>query len=470
MKPFIPLFLTLILMFFTGGMATAQQNLDTIVEKVEKQQNQAIAQQSKQQREIEQQRQELQARLDTLQKELLKEETALADEKDHLLQLVEKRDSLQREIATRLASKEELDTIFLEHIRNFLGLLEKSPYSSQNPEALAQLQRYINGSRIFDLKDMEDLLAMYFNDITESRQTVSLTNRILDRSGEEVPAEIIRLGHIAALYSTGDQHGFLTFSPNSQRLLMSGDPGFFAGRALESYFTGESTLVPIDISGGVAINQLSRQETLEDKLKSGGVLVIPILLVGLAAIFLTVERLVFLSRVRQNTDALMTNVTDLVLEGQFEKAVETTRPHGNRPTGKVLMSGLSHRKENREVIESAISEAILTQVPRLERFIGTLKVLAAIAPLLGLLGTVTGMINTFQVITTHGTGDPRLMAGGISEAMITTQVGLAVAIPILMMASFLGGRVRNLSRDMEEKGIALLGALLKQKTATNGAV
>jgi biopolymer transport protein ExbB len=87
-----------------------------------------------------------------------------------------------------------------------------------------------------------------------------------------------------------------------------------------------------------------------------------------------------------------------------------------------------------------------------------------VAPLLGLLGTVTGMINTFQVITTHGTGDPRLMAGGISEAMVTTQVGLAVAIPVMIVAAFLGRRARNLSQDMEEKGLALMGALLRLRT------
>ena len=116
------------------------------------------------------------------------------------------------------------------------------------------------------------------------------------------------------------------------------------------------------------------------------------------------------------------------------------------------------------MIESALSEAMLREAPRLERFLGALKVCAAVAPLLGLLGTVTGMINTFQVITTHGTGDPRLMAGGISEAMVTTQVGLAVAIPVMIVAAFLGRRVRNLSQDMEEKGLALMGTLLRLRT------
>ncbi|MGD9877905.1 MotA/TolQ/ExbB proton channel family protein, partial [Desulfococcus sp.] len=86
-----------------------------------------------------------------------------------------------------------------------------------------------------------------------------------------------------------------------------------------------------------------------------------------------------------------------------------------------------------------------------------------VAPLLGLLGTVTGMINTFKVITIHGTGDPRLMAGGISEALITTELGLAVAIPIMLAAAFLGRKAQNIAADMEEKAMAMTAALLKRQ-------
>ncbi|MCF8117968.1 MAG: MotA/TolQ/ExbB proton channel family protein, partial [Desulfarculaceae bacterium] len=123
--------------------------------------------------------------------------------------------------------------------------------------------------------------------------------------------------------------------------------------------------------------------------------------------------------------------------------------------------GLPPRGQPAEVIDAGLSEAMLRELPRLERFLTTLKVLAAVAPLLGLLGTVTGMINTFQVITVFGAGDPRLMAGGISEALITTQLGLAVAIPILVASALLGRRVSRLAGDMEEKAVALAAALIK---------
>ncbi len=443
------------------GMAVNAQNVTTAAGDVDKRHEQAVAEQKREGTEIAKKRRKLQQKLAKLQNEVAKEQENLAADKAEVKALATRRDDLQHEIATRLASKEELDNIFLDHVRNFLSLTEDSPCSSREGERLDQLGEYIAGSRIFGLEDMTRLLAMYFDDIEAGKHVVRYQGDVLDRSGEDRAADIIRLGHMGALFSTKENNGFLTFSPGSRRLLMSGDPGFFIGRDITSFFAGETNIAPMDISGGAAISQLARKETLKDRLKSGGVLVIPILLVGLAAIIITLERLFFLSRVRSNTDALMTRVTELVFQGDFEQALQITIPHKNRPTGKVLMAGLVHKNEKHQVIESVMSEAILTQIPRLERFIGALKVLAAVAPLLGLLGTVTGMINTFQVITTHGTGDPRLMAGGISEAMVTTQVGLAVAIPIMMAASFLGGRVKNIAHDMEEKGLALMGALMK---------
>jgi len=444
------------------GTSVAAQNINTAAGDANKRHNQAVSEQRKQNSQIEQKRQQLLRKISLLNNDVTTEQTLLDTDKAEVKTLAEERDKLQHEISTRLASKEELDNIFLDHIRNFLSLAERSPYSSQESKRLDHLNHYITSKRVFDLEDMTHLLDMYFDDIEVGKHNVRYQGKVLDRSGEDRMADIIRFGHMGALFVTDENNGFLTFSPGSKRLLMSGDPGFFTSRAINSFYAQEQNVTPVDISGGVAISQLSRKTTLKDRLKSGGVLVIPILLVGLAAVIIALERVFFLSKVRSNTDALMTKVTELVFRGDFDAALETTQPHKNRPTGKVLMAGLEHKNEKQEIIESVMSEAILTQIPRLERFIGALKVLAAVAPLLGLLGTVTGMINTFQVITTHGTGDPRLMAGGISEAMVTTQVGLAVAIPIMMVASFLGGRVKNLARDMEEKGIALMGALLKQ--------
>ena len=121
----------------------------------------------------------------------------------------------------------------------------------------------------------------------------------------------------------------------------------------------------------------------------------------------------------------------------------------------MLAAGLEVREADRETQESVLQEAILNQLPRVERGMAVLAVLGAIAPLLGLLGTVTGMIETFRVITLYGTGDPKLMSGGISEALVTTELGLAVAIPIMLCHTFLSRRVSHIVGDMEEKAVQL---------------
>jgi biopolymer transport protein ExbB len=109
-----------------------------------------------------------------------------------------------------------------------------------------------------------------------------------------------------------------------------------------------------------------------------------------------------------------------------------------------------------------LQEAILKELPRLERFLPMLNIMGAVAPLLGLLGTVTGMIGTFRVITLYGTGDPRVMSGGISEALVTTMFGLAVAIPIMLIHTFLNRRIEHVVGDMEEKAVALTNIIHRE--------
>lgn len=419
--------------------------------------------------DIERSRARLRKKLKKRQADLILAVDRLGAEQDSLKKLSEKRNALKQEVADSLRSKKELDVIITGHARNFLAQAERSPFSAEKPQRLEKLRTYIDRDHVFSMNDLRTLLDLFFEDMEAAGQKIIYTGTVLDRGGNEVEGEVVRLGHIAAMHRTSGKTGFLSLSPSSGRLVMSAEPSFLVRRNLNNYIDGDTDHVYADISNGAAIQQLAHKDTFADQLRSGGVLVIPILLVGLVALGLTIERVIFLAKVRHNTDELMTRVTELVAQGDFDAALKITAPHRNRPTGRVLMAGLRHRGETREIIESSLSEAILRETPRLERFLNALKVAAAVAPLLGLLGTVTGMINTFQVITTHGTGDPRLMAGGISEAMVTTQVGLAVAIPVMMVAAFLGGRAHKLSQDMEEKGLALMGALLKLKQ-NNGSL
>lgn len=441
--------------------AQAERPFDQVADEIQQQHQEALEEEARIRENIARQRAELTGRLEALKQKLAETTDQVVVAELVLNELAGERDALQQEIAGRSAGKAELTAIFTEHTRNFLARAEKTPFSAEQPQHLATLRTFADTEPIWGMADINTLLELYFANIAAGAQNTRTQTAFLNRSGETQSGDIIRLGHLAALYRTDDETAYLMMSLASGRLLASAAPPWWVRRNLNRFYEEQTREVWLDISGGIALQQLARKVTPLDQLRSGGVLVIPILLVGLVALVLTLERLFFFSRVRQNTDHLMTRVTEQVAQGDFKGALQTTAPHRQRPTGRVLMAGLVHRGQSREVIESALSEAILRETPRLERFSGALKVLAAVAPLLGLLGTVTGMINTFQVITTHGTGDPRLMAGGISEAMVTTQVGLAVAIPIMIIAACLSRRASGLAQDMEEKGLALMGAMLK---------
>jgi biopolymer transport protein ExbB len=133
------------------------------------------------------------------------------------------------------------------------------------------------------------------------------------------------------------------------------------------------------------------------------------------------------------------------------------------PVARVVRAGLDVRGESREIQESVLQEAILHEMPLLQRGLAMLAVFGAVAPLLGLLGTVTGMIETFRVITLHGTGDPKLMSGGISEALVTTEIGLAIAIPVMLAHTWLKRRTDHVVGDMEEQAMHLVNTIDRQR-------
>jgi biopolymer transport protein ExbB len=234
---------------------------------------------------------------------------------------------------------------------------------------------------------------------------------------------------------------------------------------LTKYFHGEKATVPIDISGGAALRQVSYKTTLIEQIKAGGPIVWPIFIIAVAALFIVISKMIFLNTVRRNTGKYMTRVNRFALEGKWKEIEELVQRHKGEhsPVNHVIEAGLNARTEDRETLESVLHESILRELPRLERGLSPLAIFGAVAPLLGLLGTVTGMIETFRVITLYGTGDPKLMSGGISEALVTTELGLAVAIPIMLVHTFLSRRVDHVVGEMEEKAVSLINIIYKSR-------
>lgn len=202
--------------------------------------------------------------------------------------------------------------------------------------------------------------------------------------------------------------------------------------------------------------------------KSGGWLMAPIILCSIAALAIIVERLWTLQRERIVPVDLVAHAWERVRTGAMtEERMQALRE--GSPLGRILAAGLASWDLERDLMKENIEEVARHVVHELERYLNALGTIAAIAPLLGLLGTVIGMIKVFAVITAQGVGEPRVLAGGISEALITTAAGLTVAIPSLLFHRILHGRVDELVMAMEQEALKMVGALQYLRSERSGA-
>jgi len=188
---------------------------------------------------------------------------------------------------------------------------------------------------------------------------------------------------------------------------------------------------------------------------AGGWLMLPIILCSVVAMAIIIERLWSLRRQLVVPENLVAQVWQLHQDGEIT-AGHVSSIRDSSPLGRILSAGIINRQHSREIMKEAIEEMGRQVVHELERYLNTLGTIASITPLLGLLGTVIGMIKVFSAITLVGVGDPGVLAGGISEALITTATGLSVAIPSLMFHRYFSGRVDRLVVAMEEEALKMV--------------
>ncbi len=199
-------------------------------------------------------------------------------------------------------------------------------------------------------------------------------------------------------------------------------------------------------------------------LRAGGFLIWPILLCSVIALAIVIERFASLRTNNIAPAALTEKVGKLLKKGSLDsKTIHEIEEHS--PLGQVLAAGLKNPNQHRVVVKEAVEEAGRHVVHDLEKHLQTLGTIAAVTPLLGLLGTVIGMIKVFSAITTFGVGDPQALAEGISEALVTTAAGLSVGIPSLMFHRYFRGRVNELTVDMEQQALRFMKILQKNQKA-----
>ena len=226
----------------------------------------------------------------------------------------------------------------------------------------------------------------------------------------------------------------------------------------QKIFKGQTGWLPVDITLGGALKIEGMKRTWFQHIKAGGVIIIPILLLGVFCVVCAVWKLLVLRTLSIPDQNIINKLVILVHGARKEEAFKIIKSLGV-PFGPVFREGVEHSGTEKEHLEEIMHERILFQIPYLEKGLSLLAVGAAASPLLGLLGTVTGMMHTFNLVAIFGTGKADLLSSGISEALITTEYGLIVAIPALLAHAFLSRRVKVIIHMLEQKSMAYVNAL-----------
>lgn len=283
-------------------------------------------------------------------------------------------------------------------------------------------------------------------------------------AGEAVAGGTVEQGKFAvfgpvAVFSaeTTDAAGTAKRHLNNPKITVTAPPeGMEVG--IKAIVQANGGALPVDTTMGDADKIASTKETFYEHAAKGGPTMIPLLGLGVLAVLIGVIKYFQIGFIRLARPRDIQIIVDRVNERNHARAIE----HANRirgPVGEMLKVAVEHAHEKKEYIEEVLYEKMLKVRPRLEAYLPVVAIAAATAPLLGLLGTVTGMINTFKVISVFGTGDPKTLSGGISEALVTTEFGLIVAIPALLIHAVISRKAKGVMGAMEQISVAFINGV-----------
>ncbi len=224
--------------------------------------------------------------------------------------------------------------------------------------------------------------------------------------------------------------------------------------------------IPVDVTGGKVTAISGKNDSLLSHINKGGVWIFPILLFALIALLISIYKMVAIYRVKLPASGAVRDIL-LKIKSAELAAAKTLADQLPAPVGPMLGQGVKYCHETRELVEEILYENILEARPKLGSWLPVIAITAATAPLLGLLGTVTGMINTFNLITVFGTGDAKVLSSGISEALVTTEFGLIVAIPALIIHGVLSRKVKAILADMEKYALIFCNGLPVKTTVAD---
>ena len=297
-----------------------------------------------------------------------------------------------------------------------------------------------SSSKLPSIDEIEKLWFELQREMTESGKVVKFSTDVIDIQGNKSQTTVVRVG----AFNIVADGKYLNYEPTTSNV--SEIPRQPEGRRYTSSTselfnsTGGKVAFGLDPTLGGVLSSLVARPNLIERIQQGGIVGYLVIALGLFGVGLSIERLIKLI----NADKKVT--------AQLESDVISE----DNPLGRVLSVYEKNKTVDTETLELKMAEAVFKETPELNKGLLLIKVISVVAPLMGLLGTVVGMINTFQAITLYGTGDPKLMAGGISQALVTTVLGLTVAIPTTLLHTIVSGRSRKVTQIIQEQGAGII--------------
>jgi biopolymer transport protein ExbB len=364
-------------------------------------------------------------------------------------------DELDTQVTDRSGNLSELFGVTRQVAGDTAGALQQSLISAEFPAREDFLRELAGSKELPNIRQLEQLWFELLREMTESGRVVRVNASVVQPSGSEEASEIVRIGPFVAT-SSGK---YLSYLPTQKKLtVMSRQPPSEITDPAEELQDATAGIVraAVDPSRGVILALYVDRPNFWERIEKGEAVGYVIIVVGLIGTICAVYQFFYLFVVRRAVRRQLENVES---------------PVGDNPLGRVLLAfkgDPARIEEQAEVAELRISEAVLKEIPRLERFQAFLRLAVAAGPLLGLIGTVIGMIITFQSITESGSSDPKLMATGIGQAMIATVLGLGIAVPLLFVNTALATMSGQIVQMLDEQSTGLLAETIERKIFKRG--
>ncbi|MDC9729464.1 MAG: MotA/TolQ/ExbB proton channel family protein [Methyloprofundus sp.] len=432
------LLLIIVSLFLSNNLFAAEQSLSQLLADIKKTQRQERSLNNTREAEFLAEKHNQQKLLTAAKAEL-----ATQDKRSHQLKSnLQANEELLSQLETKLKDRSgvlgELFGVARQTSGDLSAELSQSLISAQYPNRAEDLKKLTNSKALPSIEQLENLWFTLQHEMTESAKVVRYKGQI-ETAGLREMAEITRIGSFNAIA----KGGYLRYSPESNILVsLARQPNSQYLNLIEDFSTANSGLetLAIDPTRGVMLSLLIQSPNTSERIDQGGIIGYIILSLGAIGLILALFRLFVLLQTGQ----------------KMQQQISQATANNDNPLGRVLLATEQTNEQNTDTLELILDEAITREVPALEKGLSLIKLFAAVAPLLGLLGTVTGMIATFQSISLFGTGDPKLMADGISQALVTTMLGLCVAIPLLFLYNLVASRSKVLIQILDEQSAGIM--------------